>query len=104
MDFLITPPFLWNVRRAWWFRRYHDIELERRLEKKSQYGYPVEFHREMMLAITAHLARISRIAKKHQVPGEWFKEHYDESLRLLLKETAVSYPQWQLSTKSFLHS
>jgi hypothetical protein len=99
LDFLITPPFLWDVRSVWWSRRYHDIELEQRLDKKSQYGYPVAFHREMMLAIAAHLARICKIAKKRQVPTDWFKGHYDESLRLLLKETAVSYPQWQLSTK-----
>jgi hypothetical protein len=38
LDFLITPPFLWDVRRVWFFSRYHDIELEQRLDKKSQYG------------------------------------------------------------------
>ena len=99
LDFLITPPFLWDVRHVWWFRRYDDIELEQRQEKKSQYGYPVAFHREMMFAIAAHLTRICKIAKKHQVPRDWFKAHYDESLRLLLKETAVSYPEWLLWTK-----
>jgi hypothetical protein len=99
LDFLITSPFLWDVRRVWFFQRYHDIELDQRYEKKSQYGYPVAFHREMMLAVARHLARISKIAKKHQVPTDWFKGHYDESLRLLLKETAVSYPEWGLGTR-----
>jgi hypothetical protein len=99
LDFLLTPPFLWDVRRVWFFRRHHDLELEQRVEKKSQYGYPVAFHREMMLAIAGHLARISKIAKKHQVPVDEFKDYYGEALRQLLKETAVSYPQWKLGTK-----
>jgi hypothetical protein len=99
LDFLLTPPFLWDVRRVWFFRRHHDLELEQRFEKKSQYGYPVAFHREMMLALAGHLARISRIADKHRVPKDYFKAHYEECLRQLLKETAVSYPEWKLGTK-----
>jgi hypothetical protein len=99
LDFLITPPFLWDVRRVWFFRRHHDLELEQRFEKKSQDGYPVAFHREMMLAIAGHLARISKIAAKHQVPVHEFKDYYNEALMQLLKETAVSYPQWRLWTK-----
>jgi hypothetical protein len=99
LDFLLTPPFLWDVRRVWFFRRHHDLELGQRFEKKSQYGYPVAFHREMMLAIAGHLSRISKIAEKHQVPKDYFKGHYEECLMQLLKETAVSYPQWRLWTK-----
>jgi len=99
LDFLITPPFLWDIRRVWFFRRHHELESEQRFEKKSQYGYPLPFHREMMLAIAGNLARVSKIAEKHQVPTDEFKDYYDESLRQLLKETAVSYPEWRLRTK-----
>lgn len=99
LDFLITPPFLWDVRRVWFVRRHYELESEQRFQKKSQYGYPVAFHREMMLAIAGHLTRISKIAEKHQVPTHEFKDYYNEALRQLLKETAVSYPQWRLWTK-----
>jgi len=99
LDFLLQPPFLWEVRRVWFFRRHHDLETEQRFQKKSQYGHPVVFHREMMVAISSNLARISKIAEKHRVPRSWFQDYYDASLRQLLRETSVAYPEWMLRKK-----
>ena len=64
LQFLLNPPFLWEVRRVWFFRRHYDLEMELRRKRLSQYGYPVSFHNEMMLAISTHLNKISKIANR----------------------------------------
>jgi hypothetical protein len=94
LSFLLEPPFLWEVRKAWYFRRVHELETEQRVEKKTPSSYPWVFHQEMMFAIAGQLARISKIAEKHRVPRKWFQDYYDESLRQLLLETSVAYPEW----------
>lgn len=94
LKFLLEPPFLWEVRKAWLFRSEHELETEQFIEKKTPSGYPWVFHRQMMFAIAGQLARISKIAEKHRVPRKWFEDYYDESLRQLLRETSVAYPEW----------
>jgi len=95
LDFLLKPPFLWEIRRAWFFRRHYELEKQLRDRKQSQHGYPLAFHREMMLAIASHLERISRIARKHRVPRKWFEDHYAQTLEQLLSEASVCYPELQ---------
>jgi hypothetical protein len=93
LDFLLKPPFLWEIRRAWFFRRHYELEEQLRKRKKSQHGYPLAFHREMMLAIASHSERVSRIARKHRVPRNWFKGYYSQSLKHLFSEASVIYPE-----------
>jgi hypothetical protein len=93
LNFLLEPPFLWEVRKAWFFHRHYELEKRRRDRKKSQHGYPLAFHREMMLAIASHLGRISKIAREHRVPRKWFVGYYAQTLKQLLSEASVTYPE-----------
>ena len=45
LDFLLSEPFLDKVYIAWYCRRYYELEKTVFDQKKSQYGYPWEFHR-----------------------------------------------------------
>jgi hypothetical protein len=93
LDFLLKPPFLWEVRRAWFSRRHHELEKLLHDEAKSQHGYPLKYHRKMMLGILSHLTRISTLASEHGVPRKWFANYYAASLEHLLAEASVCYPE-----------
>jgi hypothetical protein len=93
MQFLLNPPFLWEVRRAWFFRRHYELEMEQRKNGVSQHGYPLSFHKEMMFAISTHLNKISKIANNHKVSKKWFAEHYGQTMKQLLSEASVIYPE-----------
>ena len=69
---------------------------QHRRDKKSQHGYQVAFHREMMSTLTNQLGKVCRIADKYKVPRDWFDAYYRESLKLLLRETSVIYPEWRM--------
>jgi hypothetical protein len=96
LTFLLEPPFLWEVRIVWSFRLHHKLQAEHRHDQESQYGYQVAFHREMMSALTKQLGNVRRIADKYKVPRDWFDAYYRESLKLLLRETSVIYPEWRM--------
>jgi hypothetical protein len=92
LNFLLNPPFLSLVRRVWLFHLDYDIETGLRRKKKSQFGYPLDFHREMMQAIASALRRVSGIAAKHRVHRKWFAHYYAHSLRQLLRDASNLYP------------
>jgi|HubBroStandDraft_4_1064222.scaffolds.fasta_scaffold87189_1 hypothetical protein len=48
-----------------------------------------------MLAIASHLERISKIARKSQVPRKWFADYYAQTLKQLLTEASICYPEIQ---------
>jgi hypothetical protein len=54
-----------------------------------------------MTALVGHLSQICKIAKKHSVPRSWFQNDYDESLRQLIRDTSVIYPEWLLRKDPF---
>ena len=93
LDLLLHPPLLWDIRRAWFFHRYHAIGTRLHQERKSQHGHRLSFHREMMLEISAHLTRILRLARQGQVPRSWFAEYYGAVQKELLREASIVYPE-----------
>jgi hypothetical protein len=67
--------------------------MEQRKNGLSQYGYPLSFHSEMLRAISSHLKKISEISNKHSVSKKWFAEHYAQTMKHLLSEASVMYPE-----------
>jgi hypothetical protein len=93
LQFVLNPPFLWEVRRAWYFRRHYELEMEQRKKGVSQHGYPISFHKEMMLAISTHLNKISKIASGRKVPEKWFADYRAHAMKQLLAEASIIYPE-----------
>jgi len=96
LTFLLGPPFLGEVRSVWFLRLHHQLLAEHRHDKKSQHGYQVAFHQEMLSTLTNQLRKVCTIAAKYKVPRDWFVAYYRESLKLLLRETSVIYPEWRM--------
>jgi len=71
LDVILNPPVLWEIRRLWWFQRYYEEESMARKNKKSEYGYPLEFHRKLMFECSSHLQRIESLVTGKQVRKDW---------------------------------
>lgn len=95
LNFLLSEPFLDTVRSAWFFRRYFELEKPLFDEKKSQYGYPWEFHREVLRELSRHWERIVKIAGKHGAPMAQFAEYRKAVQKQLFVQASVYYPQLQ---------
>jgi hypothetical protein len=86
------------IRTAWFLRRYYKVEVELRAKGHSQYGFPLEFHRKMMLENVGHLRRLIKLSSKHGVPHSWFADQRADILKRLLHEASIVYPElrrWQ---------
>jgi hypothetical protein len=99
LTFLRSPEFLYKVRMAWFFQRHYKLEKELFEQRKSQDGYPLVFHRDIMREISKHWDRIVKIAGKHGVPKERFAEHRKAIQKQLLVEASVCYPELQRGFK-----
>lgn len=103
LDALLRPPLLSEIRSFWWFQKYNQRELELNQEKKSEYGLPMAFHRQLLFRLSAHLSELEKIAgdhegKKDKETKAWFERFYEyrrASLKQILSEAAIVYPQVQ---------
>jgi hypothetical protein len=103
LDALLEPPLLSDIRSFWWFQKYNQRELELEQEKKSEYGLPMAFHRQLLFQLTAHLSKVDRIAGEHERKKDeetraWFERFYEyrrATLKQILSEAAIVYPQVQ---------
>jgi hypothetical protein len=93
LDLILNPPMLWHVRRIWWFGRYYEEEATAKLAKKSEHGYPFEFHRKLMFECSSHLHRIQELLKRNEASKEWIGEYRKAILKQLLHEAAIYYPE-----------
>ena len=102
LNFLLSEPFLYGVRSAWFSRRYYELEKELFQQRKSQYGYPQEFHRDIMRELWKHWERIVKIAAKHGVPMAQFAEYLPAIQKQLVVQASVCYPelQWRFKRAS----
>jgi hypothetical protein len=102
LDFLLSEPFLDNVYNAWFCRRYYELEKTLFDQKKSQYGYPRDFHRDIMRELSKHWGRIVKIAGKHGVPMGEFAEYLKANQKQLLVQASVCYPEllWRFKRAS----
>jgi hypothetical protein len=89
----LNPPFLWNIRRAWFNRIDYDFEKEAKRVGKSKHGHPLTFHRELLYATGAHLSKLQKISQKHGVREDWFKDYFPSINKEILREAAVCYPE-----------
>lgn len=103
LDALLRPPLLSDIRSFWWFRKYNQRELELNQEKKSEYGLPMAFHRQLLFQLSAHLSGLEKIAGEHEGKKDketkaWFERFYEYRravLKQILSEAAIVYPQVQ---------
>jgi len=103
LDALLRPPLLWDIRSLWWFQKYNSCELELKQRKKSEYGLPMAFHRQLLFQLSAHLSELEKIAGKHERKKDketkaWFERFYEyrrATLKQILSEAAIVYPQVQ---------
>jgi hypothetical protein len=93
LTFLLGKPFLDKVRSAWFFRRYYELEKELFRQRKSQYGCPREFHRDIMRELSKHWGRIVKIAGRHGVPTDQFAEYLLAIQKQLVVQAPVCYPE-----------
>jgi hypothetical protein len=93
LNLLTSAPLLSDIRRFWWAQLYDSYQAK--LGKKSPYGYPLAFHRDLLFQLSNHLNHIERLAAKHHVPAAWFKEYRSATLKQLLREAAIYYPEVQ---------
>jgi hypothetical protein len=93
LQFLLDPPFLWDIRTAWFFRLDYELEKGQKLALKSQYNYPLEFHRKMMQESFGSLLRTKSLARKYGVPKSWFADYSSGIQKQLLTEAGICYPQ-----------
>jgi hypothetical protein len=93
LGFLLSPQFIEEIRTAWFLRRYYELEMELKAKRKSQYLYPMEFHRKMMLETAGHLGRLIRISNKYAVPQRWIADYRAPILKRLFHEASIVYPE-----------
>ena len=93
LNFLLSESFLCKVRAAWFFRSHHELEKEYFQRRKSQYGYPREFHRDIMRELSKHWGQIVKIAGKHGVPIAQFAEYLPAIQKQLVVQASVCYPE-----------
>jgi hypothetical protein len=87
------PPLLGDIRRVWWFQRYYSGEMDLLTQRKSKYGFPLEFHRKAIFECSAHWHRLQKLSKENAVPEEWFEGCREAVLEELLREAAIYYPK-----------
>ena len=103
LDALLRPPLLSEIRLFWWFQKCNQRELELNQEKKSEYGLPMAFHRQLLFQLSAHLSGLEKIAGEHEGKKDkerkaWFERFYEyrrATLKQILSEAAIVYPQVQ---------
>lgn len=94
LDVILNPPLLWDVRSAWSSWSYYVKQRELKEKRLSQHKYPLEFHRQMMTHLIAHLEVITKLAKKNEIPEqEWLAEYYTAIRGQLLREVTSYYPE-----------
>jgi hypothetical protein len=93
LKYLLEPPFLWEIRRAWFFRLDYELEKQQKIKLSSQYNYPLEFHLKMMHESLRGLQRIIALAKKFNVPKMWIADYFAGAQKQLLKEAGICYPE-----------
>jgi hypothetical protein len=93
LQFLLHPPFLRDIRRAWFFWLDCEFEKEQKLALKSQHNYPLEFHRKMMQETFGSLLRTRSLARKYRVPESWFADYSTGIQKQLLTEAVICYPE-----------
>jgi hypothetical protein len=99
LNFLLSNSFLDNVRSAWFFLRHYELDKELFDQGKSQDGFPLVFHRDILRELSKHWERIVKIAQKHQVPEEQFTEYLTAIRNQLLIHASSFYPELQLRYK-----
>jgi hypothetical protein len=100
---ILNPPLLTDIRFFWWSQRYDSVRKQLRVQKKSEYGHALAFHQELMYRLSAHLAEIENLAKKHAVKKgsktrAWFDRfggYRKALLKQLLGDAAIVYPRVQ---------
>jgi hypothetical protein len=104
LGILLNPPLLFEIRSFWWLQRQSNCQRDVKTQKKSEYGYPLAFHRELVFQLAAHIGASERLAKKYEVSrteetkswSERFEEYRRAALKQLLNEAAIVYPEIQL--------
>jgi hypothetical protein len=95
LTFLRSREFLYRVRRAWFFRRHYELEKDLFDQRKSQDGYPLIFHRDILREISKHWDRIVKITGKYGGPTEQFAKYQKAIQEQLLVEASACYPELQ---------
>jgi hypothetical protein len=93
LKYLLEPPFLWEIRRAWFFRLEYELENRQKVGLSSGYNYPLDFHRKMMNDAAKGLQRITALAKKFNVPKRRITDYFAGAQKQLFKEAAICYPE-----------
>lgn len=93
LNYLLEPPFLGEIRQAWFARLDYELEKQQKAARKSQHDYPLEFHRKMMQEALSSAGRATALVKKYHVPKRWIAEYICGIQRQLLNEAAICYPE-----------
>jgi hypothetical protein len=103
---LLKPPLLSDIRSFWWFQRHNSYKRQFINDEKSEYGYPLAFHRELVFQLSAQITAMDKLVKTYgalktketQAWFERFEEYRSAALKQLLNEAAIVYPQvqWEL--------
>jgi hypothetical protein len=100
LKLLFSPTLLGEIWMAWMFYGYYLQEQKLNKEKKSQYGYPLRFHRDAMKQIARDLLTLEAIAAQNKVRPEWFAKYRADVLSALLREASICYPRMLIGLKS----
>jgi hypothetical protein len=100
---LVQPPLLSEIRRFWWFQKHDQYNYELKKNKKSEYGLPLAVHYELVFELSAHLAKLETLVKAHKpktskTRNKWLETFYEyrrATLKQILNEAALFYPQIQ---------
>ena len=97
---VLSPTLLGQIWMAWILYGYYLQEQKLCTEKKSQYGYPLKFHRDAMKQIAGDLLGLEAIAAQNKVPQKWFSRYRADALKALLREASICYPTMLMGFKS----
>jgi hypothetical protein len=93
LDLLLKPPLFHMIKFEWYDRG--DYGYAKRLydQKKSQPGFPLDFHGEIMWELGNHLERIAEICRSYRGSQRWLKEYGVMVRKQLLREASIYYPK-----------
>jgi len=74
IDSLLNGELFWTIRLWMVLLTASEMEKDLRDENFSPYYCPIPFHREMIEALIANIAKIQELLRRHEVGKEWASE------------------------------
>jgi len=90
-DNLLDGNLFRTIRLWWFFLEAERLEKKKKRKGRSEYGYPIDFHRETLAEFLRHALTLHRLRERYEVPATWLSAHLQSTDLQLARDTSVFY-------------